>query len=128
MGSCAGALHDTAFCSWGTASWQQGLWRRLWRLRRRATSRVILRFVILLPVFVEEFGVAAVIVAAQEGTVTNPHKAVLLEDPLHAVVVGQGRTADGCETQGVEDVVYEEGNGFGSVASAAKVSGSDLYA
>jgi hypothetical protein len=50
--------------------------------------KALLRFVILPPAFVEELGVAAVIVAAQEGTVTDPHKAVLLEDPLHAVVVG----------------------------------------
>ena len=35
---------------------------------------------IVLPAFVEEFGVAAVIVAAQERTVTDPHKTVLLED------------------------------------------------
>src|SRR5688572_15107999 len=90
--------------------------------------KALLRFVILPPAFVEELGVAAVIVAAQEGTVTDPHKAVLLEDPLHAVVVGQGRAAHGCEAQGVEDVVYEEGNGFRSVAPTAKVSGSYLYA
>ena len=83
---------------------------------------------IALPAFVEELGVAAVIVAAQEGTVTGLDKAVLLEDPLHAVVVGQGRAPDGCESQDVEDVVYEESYGFGGVASAAKVSGSDLYA
>jgi hypothetical protein len=84
--------------------------------------------VIVLPAFVEEFGVAAVIVAAKEGTVTDSHEAVLLKDPLHAVVMGQSRASDGCEAQGVEDVVYEEGNGFGSVTSAAKVSGSDLDA
>ena len=82
---------------------------------------------IVLPAFVEEFGVAAVIVAAQERTVTDPHKTVLLEDPLHAVVVGQGRAAHGCETHGVEDV-YQESHGLGSVAPTAKVSGSDLYA
>src|SRR5215207_11116745 len=90
--------------------------------------KALLRFAILWPAFVEELGVAAVIVAAQERTVTDLHEAVLLEDPLHAVVVGQGRATDGCETQGVEDVVYEEGNCFGGVASTAKVSGSDLYA
>ena len=63
-----------------------------------------------------------------EGTVTDPHKTVLLEDPLHAVVVGQGRAAHGCETHGVEDVIYKESHGLRSVAPTAKVSGSDLYA
>src|SRR5919112_375047 len=125
MESCAGALRKPAFCFCRSASYWQ---RDSVDVCGGSGGDLTLRLVILLPAFVEELGVAAVIVAAQEGTVTNPHKAVLLEDPLHAVVVGQGRTADGCETQGVENVVYEEGNSFGSVASAAKVSGSDLYA
>src|SRR5215213_845496 len=88
---------------------------------------VTLLLLVFLPAFVEELGVAAVIVAAQERTVTDLHKTVLLEDPLHAVVVGQGRAADGREPQGVEDVVEEEGDGLGGVAPTAKVSGSDLY-
>src|SRR5215217_6922369 len=85
----------------------------------------ILRLVIFLPEFVEELRVAAVIVAAQQGTVTGPHKAVLFEDPLHAVVVGQGRASDGCEAQGIEFVVYEEANGDGDVSSASHNSGPD---
>jgi len=43
---------------------------------------------------VEELGVAAVVVAAEEGAVAGPLEAVLLEDPLHAVVVGEGGAAD----------------------------------
>ena len=64
-------------------------------------ARVLLRTpsgsLVFPPAFVEEFGVAAVVVAAQEGPVTDLHEAVLLEDPLHAVVVGQGGAADGPE-------------------------------
>ena len=80
------------------------------------------------PVFVEEFGIAAVIVAAEEGPVTDLYEAALLEDPLHAVVMGQGGAADGAEAQSVEDVVEEERNGLGGVAPTPQVSGTNLYA
>ena len=70
---------------------------------------------------VEEFGVAAVVVAAEEGAVADLLEAVLLEDALHAVVVGEGRAADVLEAQGVEDVPDEELDGLARVAPAAQV-------
>src|SRR3712207_4114961 len=42
------------------------------------------------PALVEELGVAAVVVAAQEGAVADLLEAVLLEDAPHPVVVDQG--------------------------------------
>src|SRR5829696_1601976 len=73
------------------------------------------------PALVEEFGVAAVVVAAQDGAVADLDETVLLEHALHAVVVGQGRAADRQEAQGVEDVVEEQGYGLGGVTPATQV-------
>src|SRR4051812_42870545 len=80
------------------------------------------------PALVEEFGVAAVVVAAQDGTVASLDETVLLEHALHAVVVGQGRAAEGQEAQSVEDVVEEQGYGLGGVTPATEVSLAYLYA
>src|SRR5215217_3795287 len=80
------------------------------------------------PALVEEFGVAAVVVAAQDGTVAGLDETVLLEHALHAVVVGQGRAADRHEAQSVEDVVEEQGHGLGGVPPAAEVTRTYLYA
>src|SRR5215217_4990992 len=80
------------------------------------------------PALVEELGVAAVIVAAEDSAVADLDEAVLLEDAPHPFVVGEGGTAHDLEAQSVEGVAEEQLDCFARVAFAAQVFGSDLYA
>src|SRR3712207_1715723 len=83
---------------------------------------------IVAPALVEEFGIAAIVVTADDGAVPNLRETVLLEDALHPVVVCQGGTADDLQVKLLEGVGDQQAHCLGRVTPAAQAPGSDLYA